>query len=100
MQRSVPCTDAPVRASSWAGALVPALSQTVIVRLLPLIPVVLLTELCATLAHFLNPAIYKCVRNTNSSMLQEYNLSLLSLFQAHISFISVLAMPDLVLEAR
>lgn len=87
-----------VRAGAVPPALVPVLSQTVIMELLPSTPVVLVTELCINLTQSLNPDIYKYVRNTN--MLQEYNLSLLYVPKRKICFVPVLDTPDQVLEVR
>lgn len=66
----------PVRAGAAQPAPKPVLSPSVIMELLPPTPVILVTELCINLTHSLNPDVYKYVRNTNSSVLRGYHLSL------------------------
>lgn len=60
----------------------------------------LVTGLCMKLTHSLNPDVYKYVRNTNSSVLQECNLPLLYVPRQKMCFVPVLGTPDRVLEVR
>lgn len=53
-------------------------------------PVKLVTGLCIKLTHSLNPDVYKYVRNTNSSVLQECKLSLLCVPRQKMCFVPVL----------